>query len=85
MEGIQLAKGVDGIGLAALGLGSALMYAGIKGYSFAAVLENLVTGKPIRTDVKLLQPLTVSEPVTVGISGGSSPEGLINAPIIERR
>jgi hypothetical protein len=78
-------KGVDGIGLAALGLGSALMYAGIKGYSFAAVLENLVTGKPIRTDVVLSQRLTVDVPASVGISGGSSPEGLINPPIIERR
>jgi hypothetical protein len=80
-----MAKGVDGVGLAALGLGSALMYAGIKGYSFLAVLENLVTGKPIRTDVKMIQRLTLDEPVSSGISGGSSPEGLINPPIIERR
>ena len=80
-----MAKGVDGIGLAAVGLGSALMYAGVKGYSFLAVLENLVTGKPIRTNMKMVQRLTVDEPATVpatpGISGGPSPEG----PIIERR
>lgn len=72
-----MAKGVDGVGLAAVGLGGALMYAGIKGYSFPAVLENLVTGKPIRTDVKMT-PLTsdaVSGGLSGALSGGSSPEG----------
>lgn len=76
-----MAKGVDGIGLAAVGLGSALMYAGIKGFSFLAVLENLVTGKPILTGAKMVQRLTVDEPAPMtgavggGISGGSSPVG----------
>ena len=82
-----MAKGVDGIGLAALGLGSALVYAGIKGYSFAAVLENLVTGKPIRTDVKMVHRLTRDVPTTPiddGTSNRPAP-GLINPPIIERR
>jgi hypothetical protein len=59
-----MAKGVDGIGLAALGLGSALMYAGIKGYSLLAVVENLVTGKPIMTNVTMVQPLTTDAPAT---------------------
>lgn len=58
-------KPVDGIGLAALGLGSALMYAGIKGYSFLAVVENLVTGKPFMTDVKMVHRLTRDVPVEV--------------------
>jgi hypothetical protein len=58
MEGIEL----DGIGLAALGLGSVLIYAGVKGYSFLAVLENMVTGKPIHTNVKMTQTLTTDTP-----------------------
>jgi len=73
-----MAKPVDGPGLAAVAIGSALMYAGVKGYSFLAVLENLVTGKPIRPSTITL-PLTVESPVTGatsgGISGGSSPVG----------
>lgn len=80
-----MAKGVDGIGLAALGLGSALMFAGIKGYSFLAVLENLVTGKPIHMNVNMTQPLTTNEPVVTPGSSGETPSGLINPPIIERR
>lgn len=57
-------KGVDGVGLAALGIGSALMYAGVKGYSFLAVLENLVTGKPIRTDVVMVNKLTTTSVIS---------------------
>jgi len=76
----MMAKPVDGIGLAALGLGSALMYAGVKGYSFLAVLENLVTGKPIKTNVNMVQRLTIdspdTDPATAGISGDSSPKGI---------
>jgi hypothetical protein len=74
-----MAKPVDGVGLAALALGSALMWAGVKGYSFLAVLENLVTGKPIHTDVKITQKLVNFVPVTGAvsgaISGGTTPEG----------
>jgi len=80
-----LAKGVDGVGLAALGLGSALMWAGIKGYSLLMVLENLVTGRPM-TGGKMAHRLTIDQPAASGRSGGrSSPEGLIDPPIIDRR
>lgn len=54
-----MAKGIDGIGLAIVGVGAALVYAGINGYSLLAVLENLIVGKPIHTDVKFAEPLTV--------------------------
>lgn len=75
-----MAKGVDGVGLAALGIGSALMYAGIKGYSLLAVLENLVTGKPIHTNVNMTNPLTIPSG-----EDSSSVAPLIAPPIIERR
>ena len=72
--------GVDGVGLAALGVGSVLMYAGIKGYSVLAVLENVITGKPIATGAKMVQRLTVDSPA--GISGGSTgATGGASAPV----
>jgi hypothetical protein len=43
-------------------IGSALVYSGIKGYSMLAVLNNLVTGKPIATGVTVANP--VSAPST---------------------
>ncbi len=57
-----MAKPVSGVGLAAVALGSVLMYAGIKGYSVLAVLENLVTGKPATQGAKLVQRLTAETP-----------------------
>jgi hypothetical protein len=71
-----MAKPVDGVGLTALALGSALMYAGVKGYSFLAVLENLITGRPIRTNVNMTQKLTSDAPVIgARIGGPAAPEG----------
>lgn len=51
----------DGVGLAATGIGAVLIYAGIKGYSVLAVLQNLVTGKPITTGVVSTVSLTASD------------------------
>lgn len=42
---------VDGTSIAMVGIGSVLVYAGIKGYSVMAVAQNLITGKPILTSV----------------------------------
>lgn len=50
-------KPVDGVGLTITGMGSVLIYAGIKGYSVLAVLQNLVSGKPITTNVTVANPL----------------------------
>lgn len=58
----------DGVGLSALGIGSVFIFAGIKGYSVLAVIQNLVTGKPILTDVTSVTPLTTSDSTTGGIS-----------------
>lgn len=40
-----------------VGIGSVLVYAGIKGYSVLAVLQNLITGKPITTNLSIANPL----------------------------
>lgn len=63
-------KPVSGVGLTAVGIGSVLVYAGIKGYSVLAVLENLVTGKPVHTGAKMVQKLTTPT-VSGGVSGAS--------------
>lgn len=42
---------IDGPGIAAIAIGSILTYAGIRGYSTLALIQNLVTGKPIYTNV----------------------------------
>lgn len=75
-------KGVDGPGLAMLGVGSVLLYAGVKGYSMLAVIQNLVTGKPIATGVTP-SPLvsadastpTVSADANSATPGGTSGSG----------
>lgn len=54
-------KPIDSVGLTAVGMGSVLLYAGIKGYSVLAVLQNLITGKPIATGV-------TSKPLSSGIA-----------------
>lgn len=48
---------IDGVGLTAASIGAALIYGGIKGYSLLQLLQNLVTGKPITTDVAVANPL----------------------------
>jgi len=55
---------IDGMGLAMTFVGSALVYSGIKGYSMLAVLNNLVTGKPIATGVTVANPVTAPNTVT---------------------
>jgi hypothetical protein len=54
-------KGIDGVGVAVVGIGGVLMYAGIKNYSVLAVLQNAVTGKPIATNVGSPNPLTTGD------------------------
>lgn len=49
---------LDGVGLGTTLVGGVLIYAGIRGYSVLAVAQNLVTGKPIATDVDVINPLT---------------------------
>lgn len=79
-----MANGVDGVGLTALAVGSILVYAGIKGYSVLAVIENVVIGQPVSTNVKVAHRLTIDSPVTGAIAGtlpgGSSPEGRDRGP-----
>lgn len=72
-----------------VGLGTVFVYAGFRGYSVLAVLQNLVTGKPIFTDVSVVNPLqsfgTVANPSdttipselgTTNVTGsGGSPKG----------
>ena len=68
---------IDGPGLTVAAIGGILVYAGIKGYSVLAVIQNLVTGKPITTDVSVTNPLTTPGTVTSnsGSSGYSTPTG----------
>lgn len=59
-------KAVDGVSLTVLGVGSVLIYAGIRGYSALAVVQNLVTGKPITTNVTVANPLQAGNQQSVG-------------------
>jgi len=73
-----MAKGgaIDGPGLVAATIGGILVYAGIKGYSILAVIQNLITGKPITTDVSVTNPLKTPGTVPAdGNSGYSTPTG----------
>jgi len=64
-------KPIDATGLTVTLIGGVLVYAGIRGYSTMQVLANLVTGKPITTDVSVTTPLTTGSVVTTsdGFSG----------------
>jgi len=80
-----MAKSVDGVGLTITGIGGALIYAGIKGYSMLTVVQNLVTGKPITTDVAVTNPLiagnqqsvstTVDNIAEAGVTGSAQAIG----------
>lgn len=70
-----MSKPIDGVGLAAVGIGSVLMWAGIKGYSVLAVLQNLVTGKPIATGVSQTNVLTNQLPGTQSMGSAPAPSG----------
>jgi Transglycosylase SLT domain len=67
-------KGVDGVGLSALAMGSILVFAGIKGYSVLAVAQNVVTGKPLTTGISVEVPLTVQTD-TSGVYTPGGPSG----------
>lgn len=55
-----MGKPLSGVGLSFVGIGSILVYAGIKGYSMPEVVANLIKGRPAATDVKI--PLTTGTP-----------------------
>jgi len=59
-----MAKGspIDATGVTVTVIGGILVYAGAKGYSVLAVMANLLTGKPITTDVSVTNPLTTGVP-----------------------
>ena len=70
---------VDMVGIGASLIGGVLIYGGIKGYSVLNVLGNLVTGKPISTNVlQVTNPLTTGQtsvPVTDSNGAGPVPVG----------
>lgn len=67
---------LDGVGLTATAIGAVLVYGGIKGYSTLQVIQNLVTGKPVTTDVNVTNPLTTGDTVASDSSGnGPVPTG----------
>jgi hypothetical protein len=67
-------KSIDAVGVGVVGIGTMLIYGGIKGYSFSAVLANLVVGKPITTGVGVTNPLTTPGSGTpVADSNGAGP------------
>lgn len=61
-------KPISGVGLVATGLGGALIYGGIRGYSLLQILQNLVTGKPITTGVSVDYPLATPSPSTADVT-----------------
>ena len=71
-----MTKPISGVGIAVTTMGSILIYAGIKGYSALAVIQNLVTGKPIATNVTVTNPLktpgaAVANAASIGLEGGA--------------
>lgn len=62
---------MDTTGIAILTMGGVLVYAGFKGYSVLAVLQNLITGKPITTDLSVTNPISteVEKEPTLGAGG----------------
>lgn len=68
---------VDGPGLTIVGIGSVLIYAGIKGYSTLAVLQNLVTGKPITTNVSVTNPIQAGNVADSSVATGSIPSNIV--------
>lgn len=68
---------IDGVGLSFTAAGAVLIFAGIKGYSLAAVAQNLVTGQPATTGVTMT-PLTVDNVDTSPKTGSPGPFGAGN-------
>lgn len=72
-------KPFDSVGIAVTTVGGILVYAGIRGYSVLAVVQNLVTGKPITTGVNVTNPLSTGEQATdspAPVSGAGSPKAI---------
>ena len=73
-------KPFDSVGLSVTLVGGVLVYAGIRGYSVLAVFQNLITGKPITTDVTVTNPLMTgtsdTSPTTPPVSGSGSPRAM---------
>jgi hypothetical protein len=55
---VVMKKPFDSVGIAVTTIGGILVYAGIKGYSVLAVVQNLVAGKPITENVVVTNPLS---------------------------
>jgi hypothetical protein len=70
-----MSKPIDGVGLFVTVTGGVLVYAGIRGYSLLAVMQNLVIGKPITTGVAVTNPLQT--PGSVESVAGGEHEGPI--------
>ena len=57
-------KPLDSVGVSVTLIGGILVYAGIRGYSVLAVVQNLIVGKPITDGVSVTNPLsTDTQPV----------------------
>lgn len=66
------------VGISASLLGGILIYGGIKGFSFMAIVGNLVTGKPITTGVSVTNPISTpgggsATDTTITDSNGAGP------------
>jgi len=72
-----VAKGIDGPGLAMMGVGAILVYAGAKGYSLLALAQNAVKGHPLHEGVAM-SPLSSDDATGVdsglGVAAGSPRE-----------
>jgi hypothetical protein len=67
---------IDSVGIAVTTIGGVLVYAGIKGYSVLAVVQNLITGKPIAENVNVSNPLVKDTPIgTVAVPAEIPPRG----------
>ena len=70
-----MSKSLDGTGLAVTLIGGVLIYSGIRGFSVMKVAENLVTGRPITTDVDVTNPLSTPGKVDDSTGSYSAPTG----------
>lgn len=63
-----MAGALDGVGLAAIGVGALFMYAGIKGYSIPQTVQNVVQGV---SPAKQIQALPIGIPTGTGAAVGN--------------
>lgn len=66
----------DMTGITLVGTGAVFIYAGIKGYSILAVLNNLITGKPIGTNVTVTASLAVDSSTSTPDFAQKGPYGI---------